>query len=211
MKIVEAEINESGNPELLIESIRQAAVDAVKSIEKRTDEEIQAMQREAKTEIDNFRNKIESDSEKSIQKEQAKINNRLNLDKKKLYLNEVNQFMEDIIKASIEEFTQNREAYSSYLLRNIMQCVERNGLREFNIFLSEKDMDITDKLSSNLHDNPKTAQMTLKIHQEEFCGGFIIEDIVSGLSYNYTIERVIYRHKELIRKEMMKLMKDYRK
>jgi vacuolar-type H+-ATPase subunit E/Vma4 len=208
MDVEKIKINESGNPENLIQSIKFSALNEINEIEKKYEEDKLNIKREGEKNLEVYEKLVESETMKHIEKMKIIKTNSINLEKRKLYLNKLNEFMDDMIEQSISEFSINFKKYHEYILNVIIQGIENYSISNLHVLFSNNDKDLSNEIYLDLKKLFPGMHITFTLQQDLF-RGVILEDVNDKMLYNFTIERIVNRQKEFIRKEIDDIIKEY--
>jgi len=203
----EKEIIESGNPQSLILSIKKYADENIFNVEKKFIKDKNEITAAYEKEYSDFERQLKEKTQEHIEKETAKKNNSFHLKKRKLYLNKLNSFITDMIRLSIDEFSRDREKYYTYYINKISQYIEEKNISEIVLHISENDKDLSGQIRSDLYTRFSTYTIEINLN-DEILRGVILEDTMRDVSYNFSIERIMYRKMEYLRKEINTIIKE---
>jgi len=190
------------NPSDLIESMRMEADDTIRKIKDDTAAEIKQIQSEYRSELMDFEKRIKSETEKNLDLELSILDNRETIETGKLRLSVLESFLEQMIQEAVSDFKNAREDYKHYLIITLKNILDLTGTEGVTVKLSAHDSDCRQKIL-------ETGVTDVVTDMEVILGGIIVEDHKELLNYNSTIQRMIYRKRDRIRKEMFGILSNH--
>lgn len=201
----ELSLNTNRDANGLIGSIRDDSAHKISLIMDTAEKEIERLRQDYDSDIEELKKKNNDETVKNIEKEVSRIRNRALTEKNKLKLRNIEDFITSMIDRAVMELRgTGREKYEEFLIGMISESLSMIRGKHALINISEEDKDLVEgwftenRLKRAEYEDNVTIQVDNGITQ----GGAIVFDQDKGLYYNGTIERVIYRKYDQIRKEI---------
>ena len=190
----------------LEESIRKESEEAVRAIREREALEIKVLDEACTAEIEEFKEKTEAEGRAKIEQELSRLENKGLLERKKLKLRGLDDFMDRMVKEAVR-IMRAGPRYRAFLLDRVREAA---GGIEAGIEISLKKEDLAFekeilKAAGKVGRNPDVA---LREDPAIQWGGCAIRDESNGRIFNNTIERIYYRKSPTIRREIMKILNE---
>lgn len=197
----------------LVKAIKETSDREIHAIREKAEEEIKRLKDNNEADIEELKKQIEDETNNKIDREISKIKNRALIEKNKLKLGNI----EDYIAAITEEAVSglggsNKEKYMLFLVDTIAEAVLKiyeegiNTEEEIPVHLSEKDAGIEKLKDAVAEKIGNTAGINIVVDDAIRQGGAIVVDKARGIYYNSTIDRIVYRKYEQIRKEVASIL-----
>jgi hypothetical protein len=187
-------------------AIMNEAEQAIRALALKEAEKIRKLENATASEINDFRNRIRSQTDMKISQESSKAENRAVLDLKKLKLKGVETFISRAIEESVKSIRVNPN-YKKFLLDAIVDATGRIP-GEIEIRLMKEDLTFEKEIRDTLNAAGKNRDITIIEDGEIKWGGCIIIDVPGGRIFDSTIERAYFRKSLVIRREVMKILGD---
>jgi vacuolar-type H+-ATPase subunit E/Vma4 len=195
----------------LINSLRENSATKISVIKQQADDEINKLNKGYISEIEKLKKEIDDETSSKIDEEVSKIRNRALIEKKKLHLRIIEDFVATMIEEAIGELRRSsKDRYKEFLLDSVDASLSQIEGGEALVYVSEEDMGLEDI-------NIKEAIMRKAGHSPDISiavdkgitqGGAIVVDKERGLYYTSTIERIVYRKYDEIRKEVLSILSE---
>ena len=195
----------------LINSLRESSAHKKAVIMQQADDEIRKLKRSYISDIEELKKKINDETTSKIDQELSKIRNRALIEKKKLQLRIIEDFIATMVEEAIRELrSSGKDRYKEFLLDSVDASLSQIEGGEALVYVSEEDMGLEDI-------NIKEAIMRKAGHSPDISiavdkgitqGGAIVVDKERGLYYTSTIERIVYRKYDEIRKEVLSILSE---
>ena len=196
----------------LIKAIKETSDREIRAIREKAEEETRRLRENAESDIENLKRKIEQETEQKIEHEISKIKNRALIEKNKLKLGNIEDYISAMTEETVNDLrVNNREKYIPFLVDTIAEAVlkiygEGKTAEEIPVFISEKDAGI-EKLKDAVYEKTgNSAGISIMIDNDIRKGGAIAVDEERGIYYNSTIDRIVFRKYEQIRKEVASIL-----
>jgi len=188
-------------------SIKQASEETIAGILENEAQEIKRLDEITRTEIESFRKQMQTETDAQIQQELSRLENKMILERRKLHLLGVENFINRLID---EVMTGIREhpRYPQFLLAAVVNAVKDiPGRAEVRLaaedLFREQDIQMACKAAGR-HDHP-----VIKSDPSIRWGGCLVIDEEGGRIFNNTLERIYFRKSGLIRRKVMKILADH--
>ncbi len=197
-----------GDPAKLIESIKKKASESIALIRKKNADIVKHENEIFNKELQAFGDKITRETDEIIKNEAELSENKTVIELKKLELKSNSEFIELMIEQSINELIYNDDnRYFEFLKQAIKKSFKHKTAAEYKIRLANEDIKYSERIEQTVkHEYGDKIAVVIASDLEISRGGIIIDDIRNSISYNYSIERIAYRKKDIIRKEVMKII-----
>ncbi|UCF73636.1 MAG: V-type ATP synthase subunit E [Deltaproteobacteria bacterium] len=193
----------------LINSLRENSASKIDAIKQEAEDEIKKLERSHISDIEELKKKINDETSCTIDQELSKIRNRALIEKKKLQLRIIEDFIATMIKEAIGELrSSGKDRYKEFLLDAVDESLSQVKGKEALVYISEEDMglegiNIKDTIMQKAGHSP---DISIVVDKGITQGGAIVFDKERGLYYNSTIERIVYRKLNEIRKEVLSIL-----
>jgi len=191
----------------LEDAIRQEAEQAIHDISLKESEEIRKLDDLYKTEMEKFRNEIQSRTDARIRQESLKAENRTLLEIKKLRLRNLETFINKTVEETMKDIGSHSD-YKRFLLSSITEaasCITE----AFEVRLKSEDMVFEKEIMERLTASGKVSNAAITGGSEIRWGGCIVVDRSGGRIFDSSIERIYFRKSPQIHWEIMKMLGDY--
>ena len=193
----------------LISSLRENSAGKIDGIKQQAEDEIKKLERSYISDIEELKKKIDDETSSKIDQELSKIRNRALIEKKKLRLRIIEDFIATMIEEAIDELrSRGKDRYKEFLLDSIDESLSQITGGEALVYISEEDMglegmNIEETIMQKTGHSP---DISIIVDKDITQGGAIVFDKERRLYYNSTIERIVYRKYDEIRKEVLSIL-----
>lgn len=204
-------VREYGDPARLIESIREESARRIGLLEQEAQAEIQRIDEECAGEIRSFREVRESETDGEIERAVYIMKNRAVIEKRKLRLNAVEEFMRIMVKEAVSCFVEkDREGYVNFLKKEITGALTEREWGNVVIHLRPEDAGIESEILNAIgRENISCEKIVFSVDNAAPGGGAVIEDVNQGLSCNRSLDRIVARAYDEIRKEVAAIVQKH--
>ena len=195
----------------LINSLRESSAHKKTVIMQQADDEIRKLERSYISDIEELKKKIDDETTSKIDQELSKIQNRALIEKKKLRLRILEDFIATMIKEAIRELRSSRkDRYKKFLLDSVDESLSRIKGGEALVCISEEDvmLEETNIKETIMQKAGHSPDISIVVDKDITQGGAIVFDTERGLYYNSTIERIVYRKFDEIRKQVLNILSE---
>ena len=195
----------------LINSLRENSAHKKSVIMQRADDEISKLEKSYISDIEELKKKINDETGSKIDQELSKIRNRALIEKKKLQLRIIEDFIATMIEEAICELrSSGKDRYKEFLLDAMDESLSQIKGGEALVYISEEDMglegiNIKETIMQKAGHSPN---ISIAVDKGITQGGAIVIDKEKGLYYNSTVERIVYRKYDEIRKEVLNILSE---
>ncbi|MBN1496327.1 MAG: V-type ATP synthase subunit E [Spirochaetes bacterium] len=204
-------IREQGDASGLIRSIRDETDRRIAEIQKRTQDEIAKREKEYAEEIRKFREAGRIETDRAIDNAIYMLKNRAALEKRKLRLNAIEEFIRSMVDETVSDFIKNDpEGYLSFLKKTIGAAMPDIRGHDITIHIGTHDASLEGELRAAVtQDSAGGQDVTVTIDPALAGGGVILESGSEGISYNFSMARIVSRKYDEIRKEGVKIVQKF--
>ena len=193
--------------ETLENSIRENAAQAIAAIQEKECLEIRRLNDAYAAEMNDFRKRIEAETENRLLQEIARLENRAALDRKKMQLQKLEQLINRTVDEVVRRLRDRRE-YRPFLLKALKSAAEKiSGNMEVRI--NQEDLPLRQEILSALETDDGQRRTVVQEDPGVSWGGFLIVDAEGNRMLNNTIERIYFRKSLLIRQTIMKILQEH--
>ena len=195
----------------LINSLRENSASKIDVIKQQSDCEIDELNERYVSDIEKLRKKMNDETSSKIDQELSKIRNRALIEKKKLRLQIIEDFIATMIEEAIGELrSTGKDRYIGFLLDAVDESLSQIKGGKALVYISEEDMglegiNIKETIMQKTGHSP---DISIAVDKGITQGGAIVVDKERGLHYNSTIERIVYRKYDEIRKEVFNILSE---
>jgi len=195
----------------LINSLRESSAHKKSVIMQQADDEISKLEKSYISDIEELKKKINDETGSKIDQELSKIKNRALIEKKKLQLRIIEDFIATMIEEAIRELrSSGKDRYKEFLLDAMYESLSQIKGGEALVYISEEDMmlegiNLKETIMQKAGHSP---DISIAVDKGITQGGAIVIDKERGLYYNSTIERIVYRKFDEIRKKVLNILSE---
>jgi len=195
----------------LINSIKENSAGKIHVIKQQSNDEIKKLNERYVSDIEEFKRKSDDETSNKVNQELSKIRNRALIEKKKLQLRIIEDFIATIIEEAIRELrSSDKDRYKEFLQDSVDESLSQIKGGEALVYISEEDMglegiNIKETIMQKAGHSP---DISIAVDKGITQGGAIVVDKERGLYYNSTIERIVYRKYHEIRKGVSKILSE---
>jgi vacuolar-type H+-ATPase subunit E/Vma4 len=195
-------LKEYGDASHLAESVFGDAKLRIEEIRRRTLEEMERIETEYLEEMRKFSEKIKEETDMAISRTLRILRNRSDIEKRKLQLKGIDDFTRVMAMKGITDFqASERPGYISLLKKSLAETLPESA-GDIIIHISAADA----MLESPLRDAISAGhgfrgKLSFIIDESITCGGLLIEDRSKRIIYNLTLDRLLERAYDGIRKK----------
>ncbi len=204
-------IGEYGDPSRLMESIREEADYAIRSMQEQTGKEIAQAEKDFDDEMRSFSDDRKRETGAEIERAIYIMKNRAAIEKRKLQLNAVEDFIQVMVKEAVEDYVKNNtEGYLAFLKKIIAEILPGVRGNDITVHLCPGDAALENTVRNFItRDNAWQGTVNPVIDKAITMGGLILENMKEGVLYNYSLERCINRSYDSIRKEVVSIVRKH--
>lgn len=186
-------------------SIREESQRAIRTIKKKEASEIKTLDEACAAEIEGFRRKTEDETEARIAQELSRLENRDILERKKLKLRIIEDFINHIVKEALQEM-RNDPRYKEFLLHAVCDASEKSQAG-VEIRLKKEDRVFEEEILEAVKADGRNRGIAIHEDNTIKWGGCIVRDEPGGRRFNNTMERIYFRRSPMIRQEVVRILK----
>ena len=177
---------------------------AISNLARKEAEEIKRLDDAYAAEIDDFKNRLQIQTDARISQESSKAENRTSLDLKKLKLRSIEAFISLTVEEAMKAIRDN-PYYKRFLVDAIGDAIGRIPYGA-EVRLKRKDLVFEEEIREVLKSAGGNRDIVVLEDNTIKWGGCIVVDAQGGRIFDSTIERIYFRKSLLIRREVMSFM-----
>lgn len=187
-------------------SIREESERTIRAIREHEAAEIRKLDEACTLEIEGYRGRTEAEIQARIDQELKRIASRGILERRKLRLSTIEEFITRTVKEAVDGMRSD-PLYKEFLLQSI--CAAAGEIRSgAEVHLMEQDRVFEGEIMAALKAAGSHQDIVIKDDTTIQWGGCIVRDNAGGRIFNGTIERIYYRKSAMIRREVLRILKD---
>ena len=195
------------NKSPLEQSLREESLRAIREIHEKEAAEVSALEEECAREIDAFKKKTNEEMEMKIEQELSRLENRDSLERKKLALRAVKDFIDRVVGEAVSEM-KGDSRYKTFLLNSIEDSLDYLP-EAAEIHIRKEDMIFKKEIIKLLKQAEKNEHISVREDASLTWGGCIVKDEAGGHIFNGTVERIFFRKSPAIYREVMEILKHH--
>lgn len=188
-------------------SIREEAARLIADIREKEELEIRRQDDAYSSEMEKFRKKAESETQARIDQEISRLENRSALERKKIGLRSVDEFISRASDEAVKEI-RNYPNYRKFLLEAVSDIIKEVP-GSIEIKLNREDMSLKDEIFAAAGAAGRNKGVMVTEDASVKWGGCLVIDRAGGRVFNNTIERIYFRKSLLIRQNVMEILNKY--
>lgn len=204
----EAAIREYGDASRLIDSIREETRRAVGAIQEQTERDVAQAERESAEEIRSFGDARRRETDAAIENAIYMMRNRAAIEKRKLRLNAVENFLRLMVDEAVSDYVKNNPAgYLAFLKKSAGAALAGMPGRDIKVHLRPGDAGIGNEMRDFIVGEQSWKGAVDFVADEALAmGGIILENRNEGILHNISMARLVSRKYDAIRKEAVKIV-----
>ncbi len=187
-------------------SIREESERTIRAIREHEAAEIRQLDEACTLEIEGYRGRTGDEIQARIDQELKRIASRGILERRKLMLRTIEEFITRTVEKAVEGMRSD-PLYKEFLLQSI--CAATLEIQSgAEVHLKEQDRIFDDEIMAALKDAGVHRDIVIRDDSTIQWGGCLVRDEAGGRIFNGTIERIYYRKSAMIRREVLRILKD---
>jgi len=191
----------------LLDSINGDCSRTIDELNRKAEEEIDELRKTAEEEIEEYRKRETGKTDAELEAEIAMLRNRAAIEKRKIRMNMIDSFISSMIKQSLETLmTGHSDLYREFIMQEVLEAL---GLisGEARVILSGRDRDLGGEIKKMAEKQRGAGVKTLLVFDESNKeGGAVVMDVEKGILYNSTLERILFRLREKLRRQAAEII-----
>lgn len=188
-------------------SIRKESARTIAAIQEKEVLEIRQMDEVYAAELESFRKQTAAETETRLQQELSRLENRAILERKKLKLKSVEQFINLTVDEAVKGIGNNQR-YKQFLLDAVCNVVKQIQAG-VEVRLKREDLSLEKEILTAVGVNGGSQGVVVKEDPSIKWGGCLIFDEAENRIFNNTIERIYFRKSLLIRQNIMDFLLEH--
>ncbi len=189
-------------------SIREESERIIEDIRRKEAEEIARLEERYAAEIETLRRRKQAETDRRIEQELSRIEHREVLDRKKMALRMIENFIHRSAVEALKEMRRNFR-YTTYLKTVVCEALDA-VTSDAEIRVRKEDLALgKESIDDALKVRGRNGNIALREDNSIEWGGCSIVDGKTGRILNGTIERIYFRRSQAIRLEVMNILKKY--
>jgi vacuolar-type H+-ATPase subunit E/Vma4 len=185
-------------------SIREESENTIRAIREKESSEIERLEEAFAAEREEFRTKIDNETDARIRQELSRLENKGILERRKMKLRSMDSFINEIVDETVKGL-RNTTHYKKFLFDAICDVTGRiQGRAE--VCLNKEDLVHEQEIMAAVRAVHRDPDIVFKNDPAIRWGGCIIHDDQGGRIFNSTLERICFRKSTVIRHESMKAL-----
>lgn len=187
-------------------SIRKESEERIADVLEKEAAEMKRLDEEYAAELEHFRQKIETETQARIDQELSRVENRAVLERKKMALASMENFINRMVDDVMKQIRQN-PGYRPFLVDAARHAVTQiSGSVE--VRLNPEDMVMEKDIRMAILSAGNQRNVEIKADKSIGWGGLVIVDEAAGRVFNHTLERRYFRRAGLVRRRALKILQD---
>lgn len=195
------------DPGPLVDAVRQRIISKIDSINSDAENEIKRIEGEVLEEIKKFRDEEQSRFDEKTAYGESKAANLLSIELKKMKLDVIDDFISSIL-SEVSETVITDSRYGDFLVECVLSSLPEITGKSATVRISPRDSLFTEMIMKSVND--VACNLKIRIIQDETiaAGGAIVIDDEPEIVFNNTVERILHRKGEEIRRIIARSVKE---
>ena len=196
------------DPVFLVDSVRENIQRKIFEINSAAELEMERMDMEFRKEADAFREALQRKCDERLEYEGGKIRNLAAIEMKKQKLDRIETFINTIINDAAVSI-KGDERYVEFLISCVISGIENVKGGSAEILVAADDLVHSDNIISRVSMNGFKIKLSISSDERVKIGGAMVVDNEAEIIYNNTVERIVYRNNEQIRRDIVRSLNEY--
>jgi len=196
------------DPAGMIETLRRNVKSKIDGINSDADAEIKRIEDAVKDEIGKFRAEEQTKSDKMIEYEEGKAANLFSIELKKQNLEVINRFISSVLTGASEIIRGDRR-YADFLKQCVITPLKDITGQSMTICLSPGDAEFHEMIMNEVVKNSSNIKIRITYDERITTGGALVIDDEPEVVFNNTVERILYRKSDELKRIIMRFVNDY--
>lgn len=196
------------DPAPLIGAVRDSVAKKIRVINSEADCEIKIFEDDVLRNIESFRVSEKRKSDDFISGEEKRAENLLSIEMKKQKLDVIENFIKSIVSAAAENIRREKR-YPEFLKGCVLSALREVKGGSATVLLSEDDMRFSEMIKDEVRISGISAVVTIRQSSSITSGGAMVVDDEPEVVFNNTVERIIYRKNDEIRRIIIRSLDEF--
>ena len=196
------------DPSLFVDTVREKLRLKIDEINISADAGIDQINSVVDKEIREFRDFQKNKHEELVKYEGSKIRNLSAIEMKKQKLERIESFIKIIINEAAISIRQDQR-YGEFLNSCVVSALENVKGMTATVLISANDMIYSSDLTDKIKNCGYNFKFSINSDDRAKSGGAMVIDDEAEVIYNNTVERIIYRKNDEIRREIVRNLKNF--
>ena len=195
------------NPADLIETLRLSVRAKIDGVNSDGDAEIKKIEDEIRDGIEKFRAEEQKKFDEMVAYQDGKSANLLSIELKKQSLEVINGFINRVLTEASEIIRSDRR-YAEFLKQCVTTPLKDITGRSMTICLSPRDAEFSEMIMNEALKNCSNIKIRIIQDEKIITGGALVIDDDPEVVFNNTVERIIYRKSDELKRIIMRSVND---
>lgn len=191
------------DPAALIDAVRRSAALKIQAINSDADTEIERIEAEMRDEIEKFRTLEQEKYDKMAAYEEGKASNLLSIELKKQNLDVINSFINGIL-SDASGYVRGDGRYAEFLRQCVISPLDEITGHRITVHISPDDAEFSEMIINETAGNGRNLKVRIVQDAVNTAGGAMIVDDEAEIVFNNTVERIIYRKIDEIKRVIVR-------
>ncbi|MBN1829966.1 MAG: hypothetical protein JW884_12605 [Deltaproteobacteria bacterium] len=207
--MVKVPTEEEASAGALIRSLKKEMERRIEGIETEASTHIEEIRKTARREGETYGDELVRETDRLVEENRRRTESQTLIDLKKLRSQVIEAFIEEMIAEAVNLLkTERRSAYEDFLLSRTEEGIQANRGSRTAVFLSEEDL--TGSFKEKLSERLKGADgISIAADPSMALGGVVIVGEERGLRFNSSIDRILYRKAQAVRRVIAKILEKH--
>jgi len=196
------------DPSPLVDSVRESIQVKIDEINRAADAEIEKIDSDLRKEIEEFRQSQQKRYEAFVEYEGGKIRNLMAIEMKKQRLEGMESFIK-MVTGEAAALVRSDPRYADFLIVCVITALENVKGSSATVLLASGDLVFSQDIMDRIGASGIKCKISISADDRIKLGGAMVVDDGAEVVYNSTVERIIYRENEEIRREIVRSLKEY--
>lgn len=195
------------DPAALIEAVRESVLRKIEEINSEADAEIKGIENEISGEVEKFRASEQRKYDELAGYEESKAANLLSIQIKKQKLEVIESFISSMMSGAAEALRSDSR-YPDFLKWCVLSALHDISGPGATVLLSPGDAEFSEVIMNEIRNSGCDVRINITLDGSIASGGAMIIDDQSEVAFNNTVERIIYRKIDEIKRIIVRFINE---